>query len=379
MRPHPPKPSLESKVAFLSDPKSYPDAPRRVKRIETHFAWVFLAGSSAYKLKKPLRHGRIDYRTRADRRRGCLAELDLNRRLAPAVYEAVLPLSSDASGRLTIGEGARIEDYLVKMRRLPLEQMLDRMLAHGTVSPARLGRVVRLLARFFRDAKRHPFRDDRYLARIRRQVLADRRTLRRLKDPICDALVGRVAAAQLAFIASEPAELAARGRCVVEGHGDLRAEHVFLGRPCCIIDCLEFDRDLRLLDPIAEIAQLALEIARRGSARIAHSLLAQFRRCTDRYPSEAIVQFYMSLAALTRAKLAANHVGDPQFPDPRPWIARARLHLREALEHAQAALCERPRTALERDRAPSLRRGRRTEQQLGHRLPLQHSSDRGAK
>jgi aminoglycoside phosphotransferase family enzyme len=362
---------LEAKVAFLSDPKSYADGTRRVRAIETHFAWVFLTASHAYKLKKPLHHDGMNYRTLAGRRRGCLAELRLNRRLAPAVYEAVVPLSTDRTGLLRIGRSARIEDHLVKMRRLPSREMLDVILAGRSPTRARLDRPVLLLARFYRDSRRYPVGGVEYLARMRRQVLRDGRALARLQKAISQPLVREVTAAQLRYLASERGELARRGLNVVEGHGDLRAEHVYAGDPCCVIDCLEFNRELRLLDPAAEMAQLALDIARLGREGTASGLLRRFRRFSGDKPSEAVVQFYMSQGALTRAKLAANHVGDPQYPDPRPWIARARRHLRQALTHALNAL----RAS---GRAPS-GYGGRAQQQRGDRLPSQNSADHRSK
>jgi aminoglycoside phosphotransferase family enzyme len=200
---------------------------------------------------------------------------------------------------------------------------------------------------------------------MRRQVLRDGRALSRLQNAISQPLLRQVTAAQLRYLASERGELARRGLAVVEGHGDLRAEHVYAGDPSCVIDCLEFDRELRLLDPAAEMAQLALDIARLGRADTAAGLLRRFRRFSGDEPSEAVVQFYMSQGALTRAKLAANHVGDPQYPDPRPWIARTRRHLREALRHARNALREAG--------APS-GRGGRLQQQRGDRLPPQNSA-----
>jgi hypothetical protein len=111
--------SIEAKLAFLRSGASYSPPTRHVTVVETHYAWVFLVDRRAYKLKKPLRHGRIDYRSLANRRRGCAAELLLNRRLAPAVYQALVPLSLNPSGRLVLGPGMRVVDWLVRMRRLP--------------------------------------------------------------------------------------------------------------------------------------------------------------------------------------------------------------------------------------------------------------------
>lgn len=102
--------------------------------IETHFAWVILGRRTVFKLKKPLRHGRMDYRSLAQRRRGCRAELVLNRRASPDVYQCVLPISVARSGELRLGRSARTVDWLVQMKRLPAQCMMDAILAHRPLS-----------------------------------------------------------------------------------------------------------------------------------------------------------------------------------------------------------------------------------------------------
>ncbi|HEX7417497.1 MAG TPA: hypothetical protein VF315_05515, partial [Steroidobacteraceae bacterium] len=269
--------SPAQKVAFLRDPNSHADHPAQVQIIETHFAWVFLTSRYAYKLKKPARHVKMDYRTLAARERGCRDELRLNRRLAARVYLSLVPLVTD-HGALAFGGRGRIEDWLVKMRRLPAARMLDVALRRRATRPADIDRVVDVLARFFRRAPADPIDGTRYVARLRQLAHGNYRALRRVGARIRQSLVEDLARAQLALIAREFKALAARGAHVVEGHGDLRAEHVHLGPPVSVIDCLEFDRDLRLLDPAEEVALLGLEIERLGNLRLARQLLRGY--CT---------------------------------------------------------------------------------------------------
>lgn len=332
-----PRPTLAEKVAFLSDSATYGEAPRAITVIETHFAWVFLTARHAYKLKKPLRQARMDYRSLASRKRGCQNELTLNRRLAPTVYLAMVPLSTDRRGALRIGPGARVEDWLVKMRRLPAAGMLDSTLALRPLRAGEVNALARTLARYFEQAPRNPLRGARYIARLRRQVLANRRALSRLVTS-SQALIDDVARRQLECIELASEALIERAGHIVEGHGDLRPEHVSLGPPPVVIDCLEFDRNLRLLDPLEELAFLALEIERLGRWNLAFELIRRFCRASEQCVQDIVVHFYMSHRAATRAKLAAWHIGDPQFPNPRPWNARARSYLRDALHHAQQAL-----------------------------------------
>jgi uncharacterized protein len=355
------------KLAFLRDPRSYPDASRRVEVIETHFAWVFLTRTRAYKLKKPLRRGMMDYRTLARRRLGCQEEVRLNRRLSPGVYLGTTPLSQDRRGALRLGTGGQAQDWLVVMRRLPAARMLDRALKCRAVSGADIDRVVATLGRFFAAARAVGATPAQFFRRLRAQSAADERELVAVSAS-WRALLRRVIAVQRRFLKLHRAALAARASHVVEAHGDLRPEHIHLGPPVTVIDCLEFDRNLRLRDPAEELAYLQLEIRRLGHARLGRRLCQRVLEASGDAPGRAIVAFYMSHQALTRAKLAAWHVGDPQFPSSHRWLRRARSYLGDALRYGESAL---------RLAAASLpRRGRPAMQQRRQRPAVQHASQR---
>jgi uncharacterized protein len=331
--------TLADKVAFLRDAGNYPGEPIDVKVevIETHFAWVFLTRRHAYKLKKPLQQGSMDYRQLAARERGCRQELRLNRRLASSIYLRVLPLTSD-NGTLLLGGGGAIQDWVLKMRRLDSRQMLDQILARRALTQSELRRLISALVRFFVRARPVRIGDSPYLARLRRRAAANRQVLRRAGPSIPQELLDAVASAQRRFVARARECLGSRSARVIEGHGDLRAEHVHLGRPLCIIDCLEFSRELRELDPADELAHLAVETDRLGHPCLAGALLKRYRAAMRDPVDQAIVSFYKSHRALTRAKLCMWHVGDPHYPNARPWIRRAGSYLKDADRYIKAAL-----------------------------------------
>lgn len=342
---------MADKVAFLRRPRSYDDGSRRVTVIETHFAWVFLTRRHAWKLKKPLRHWPLDYRILASRRRGCRAELELNRRLAPGVYLDVVPLTVDRDGALGLGVPGRIVDWLVKMRRLPAARMLDRALVHGRVDDADLEAVARLLVDFYARARRVGGGPQAYLRRLRGRVAANRRALCALDLGLDATRVREITGAQLALLAAASRLLGARAGCLVDGHGDLRPEHVFIGRPACVIDCLEFSAGLRSFDPLEELAFLAVECERLGAPRVARSLLVHYRRLSGDDAPEALVELYMSQRAVTRAKISAWHLRDPRVVDDRRWRECAHRYLAQAARHlrlARAALASGPKISVRR-------------------------------
>src|SRR5215470_6795065 len=143
--------SLDEKVAFLSRTTSYVPPVRSVTCHETHMSWIFLAGEEVYKLKKPLRFPYLDFSTLARREAACRAELRLNRRLAPNVYKAVVPVRWSSRG-LAIGGPGDIADWLVVMHRLDQRQTLECALETGRLATWQLDRLVSTLTDFYRHA-----------------------------------------------------------------------------------------------------------------------------------------------------------------------------------------------------------------------------------
>ncbi len=321
---------LDAKVAFLQTLLGPGD-----EAIETHFAWVFLAGPRALKLHKPVRRDSMDYSTLAARRRDSEEEVRLNRRLAPHVYLGTLALTHDDSGRLAIGGTGKTVDWLVEMRRLDRARMLDALLARGAVPEVALTRVVGLLTEFY---AREPaaISDGATLeARLRRQVAANYQALQALEPEASAALRD----AQLTFLDARRAWIDSRaeGGCIVEAHGDLRPEHILVDDPPAVIDCLEFDRNLRILDRAEELAFLELECARLGHAAQGQWLLAE---CLDRLGdriAKPMLSFYRSHRAATRAKLYTWRSLEADGGSPEDWRARARSYLAGALDDARLA------------------------------------------
>jgi aminoglycoside phosphotransferase family enzyme len=345
--------SSARKLQYLRDPHHYPrGSGGTVRVIETHFAWVFLTARHAYKLKKPMRQRPLDYRTLKRREQGCRLELELNRRLAPQVYLDVVPLRQRADGSLRLGGGVRasgrIVDWLVRMRRLPATRMLDRAAIGDAVPTSKVRELAVLLARFHTTATRRPMGPRTYVARLERRIRVNRRALAARTWGLDLASVARACASQQRFIAEARHLLGPRGRRVAEVHGDLRPEHVCLGPPLCVIDCLEFDRHLRTLDPLEEIAFLALECRLLGAPRLAARLVAAYRQASGDPAPDALLWFYMGCRALNRAKLAAWHLRDRSRMDAGRWRDRARGYLTEALRLTQAARVTLARNAAQR-------------------------------
>jgi uncharacterized protein len=274
-------PSLADKLAFLSRPDAYPHPVGEVILRETHMSLVFLAGDRVYKLKKPVRFPYLDFSTLERREAACRAEVSLNRRLAPNVYIGVVPLAVSAGG-LAIGGAGAIIDWLVVMRRLDDQWALDRVLLERRLETTQLDRLVATLVRFYRRARPVIVASGSHLSEWSSSLTANRRVLLDAWFGLPPAPIRRIDCIQRRFVAQCRATLAARvHRCrIIDGHGDLRPEHIWLDREVKIIDCLEFNPRLRAVDPFDEIAFLDLECERLGAAwagryirtRVAHGL-----------------------------------------------------------------------------------------------------------
>jgi aminoglycoside phosphotransferase family enzyme len=328
---------LAAKVAFLKRPRSHRADVRAVTAIETHMAWVFLAGERAYKLKKPVRYPFLDFSTVAARRRVCEEEVRLNRRLAPAVYLGVTPLTVDAAGALAIGgEGAPV-DWLVVMQRLARARFLDRALAAGPVAPAELEPAARLLAEFFASATPEPIAPADYVNGLRAELAENRSQLLARAPRVPEARVIAVGDVVERILDQEASRLEARARehRVVEGHGDLRPEHVFLGPPPAVIDCLEFRRAFRVLDPVDELAFLGLECERLGAPAAGSVFVHAYRDRTGDEPPPSLTALYAAHRALLRAKIAIWHLDD-HGGDAEKWVRRCLAYLDLAEAHARS-------------------------------------------
>lgn len=327
-------PGIADKVAFLSKPEAYAVPTTYVEIRETHMSWVFLTDIQAWKLKKPVRTSYLDFSSCDARRHNCEEEVRLNRRLASGVYQGVMPLTIDLQGKLRLGNTGQAVDWLVCMRRLPADRMLDRAIAVQSFSDADLRKVGALLARFYSHAPPVKITPSEYRSRLAADIRANRCELRNpdFAQPV--ALVESITRAQLEFLTRQPALFDVRVQTgkVIEAHGDLRPEHICLEREPVIIDCLEFNRDFRILDAASELTFLALECDRLGAPQVGQLILRSYREQTGDGPPDQLLKFYRSYHGCVRAKIALWHLKDDEASDQAKWTARAANYLRLAAD-----------------------------------------------
>ena len=294
-------------VEMLMRPGSYPERPQGVSLVETHISWVFLTDRFVYKLKKPVHFDFLDFSTLEARRRACQDECRLNERMAPGVYLGIVPVTRAADGRLALNGRGSTVDWVVKMRRLPGDRMLDKLITTGQLSETDSERLATWLANYYQRLSPLCVGVDGYGENTERRVRGNRAEMLRPEHSLPEEVVKRCHAAQLRFLALEQAQLDHRvcdGR-IVDGHGDLRPEHICLHNPPVVFDCIEFSDELRRVDVADEIAFLAMECDRLGAHRLGETIETAYRRVSGDYFSSALWNFYKCYRACVRSKVAA--------------------------------------------------------------------------
>jgi uncharacterized protein len=337
-----PASSLDAKVDFLLQPKSYPEPTLKVEAIETHMSWIFLTEGFAYKLKKPVKFSFLDFSTVDLRKTSCEEEVRLNRRLAPRVYLGTVAITWENDG-MSIGGHVSAIDWLVKMRRLPRDRMLDRAIGNHSFTSDEIDRLADRLTEFYRTAAPIPVRASDYRRRVEADLATNLEALRGEGSSLPREHVDRIHAGQLSFLRRVPRLLEQRveEQRIVEAHGDLRPEHVLLGADPQVIDCLEFNAEFRTLDPVDELAFFAIECEMLGVSAIGTTVFDRYCQTIGDHPSSYLVDFYKCSRAVLRSKLAIWHLREPRVRDPERWQGQARRYLDLAGNYADRLRTDR--------------------------------------
>ncbi len=338
---------LPELIRNLRDPACYDHATGPVRLIETHISYLLLTGDFAYKLKKPLDLGFLDFSSLDKRLHACEEEVRLNRRLAPSVYLGVVPITGTPAAPSINGTGEPFE-YAVKMRQFPADATLDRLDTQGGTTMRQVEAIAQTIARFHqRDCARatqgspwgtpesvwQPVEENFHHIAPMLAGAADREQL--------DALH--------AWSAAEHARLAplmaARKRdgFVRECHGDLHLGNLaWVDGDLLVFDCLEFNPGLRWIDIQSEIAFCWMDLLARGHADWAWLFVNLWLEQTGDYAGLALLRFYAVYRAMVRVKVAVLRAGQTAGAERDAALAEARVLLELA-----SALTRPPRLRLD--------------------------------
>ncbi|MCA9585131.1 MAG: AAA family ATPase [Myxococcales bacterium] len=302
----------------LLRPEAYPaPSTASVELRETHASWVYLTEGDVYKVKRPVDLGFLDFHTVELRRAACEAELMLNRRLAASVYLGVVPVRLGPDGRHHFGPEGEVVDWAVHMLRLDDHRTADALLAARALTERHVDRLAAHLAAFHgrcrADEATRAFGSP---AAVRAHVVQNfEQTRGHASRLMGEAQAREVEAWQLGFLDKHGARIQARADAgkSVDGHGDLRLEHVYIDErgDITVLDCVEFSDALRAGDTASDVSFLSMDLAAHGRVDLAERLLARYARETDDFDLYGVVDFYESYRAWVRAKVATMLSRDP--------------------------------------------------------------------
>lgn len=296
-------------IGGLSSPDAYPHAAPAVRVIQTHISFILLAGEYAYKIKKPVDLGFVDYSTLEIRRAMCVEEVRLNRRLCDGVYLGVVPITREGGGAVRVGGQGEVIEYAVQMKRVPDDRMMPSLLAsHGFTS-----RHLHLLAADLARFHDHAATSERIASFGSPRAIADnwqenfeviRRYVGRTIEP--SDLESMVAYTQRFIERNGPllVERARAGR-IRDCHGDLRSDSVVVwadGR-ICMMDCIEFAERLRCGDVASEVAFLAMDLEFRRYTRLADEFVSAYLERVADATLPIVLNFYRAYRAYVRGKV----------------------------------------------------------------------------
>ncbi len=302
-------------IERLRDPGRYPHPADAVELVETHISWVLLAGEYAYKFKKPLELGFLDFSTLEKRRASCEEEIRLNRRTAPGVYLDVVRITGSVEHPRIGGAGAAIE-HAVRMRRFDQERLADRVARRGALGPADIDAMARAIADFHSGIERaganSPFGEPEHVHAPTRQnfdqieaLVSDRADVARLER------LRRWCEAEHQRIRPLLAERRQAG-FVRECHGDLHMGNIVLMEDGPMpFDCIEFNPELRWIDVMNEIAFLVMDLLDHRLSALAWRFLNAYLEATGDYDGVKLLRYYLVYRAMVRAKVATLRAHQP--------------------------------------------------------------------
>lgn len=311
----------------LLKPSAYPEPTTSVRLIQTHVSFIFITDHFAYKVKKPVDFGFLNFTTLDRRRFYCNEEVRLNRRLCPDIYLGVVEVRETPSGAAIDGEG-EVLDFAVKMKRLPEDRMLDRLLSAGDVTDDDVRRIARVIGDFHLTAERSELIDS----------YGSRESIGRNWDEnfqqIAEFAAVTIGQRDLRIIKEWGEQfLADHGRLFAERvdrgfvrdcDGDIHLENICLTDQVLVFDCIEFNNRFRYSDTAADIAFLLMDFDFHERPDLSGVFLSEYVAVTGDRDISRMLDFYKIYRAIVRGKVESFRLQDPDIPENEKQAARER-------------------------------------------------------
>jgi len=299
--------------ALLNGLRGKPEL-RSVQLIETHISWVLLAGRYAYKIKKPVDLGFLDFSSLQARQYYCDEEIRLNRRLAPGIYLNVIPIGGSNENPVLDAQPAI--EYAVRMRRFAVSKQLDRLLPNNKILPQHIDSLAATIARFHNNLPAADVNSSFGSAEMVRldaeQNFAQLQALLTEQGDVARLAALRIATASEYVAQRSLFEQRREQGYVRECHGDLHLGNIVLiGGQAVPFDGIEFNPALRWIDVISEVAFTVMDLLHHQRADLAWRFLNSWLEATGDYAGVRLLRFYLAYRAMVRAKVSAIRAAQP--------------------------------------------------------------------
>ena len=290
------------------------ESSNQAELIQTHISFIILTDNHVYKIKKPVNLGFLDFSTLEKRHLYCDREIELNRRLSPAIYLGLLEIRK-REGHFFYGGNGELADYAIKMKRIPENSMMLSLLKKGELHIKIVRKVAGTIADFHREAGT----DDKISSFGRTEVIREnieenlRQTEKYIGRTVSIEKYNAIKEYALGFIKLNAPLFQKRmdeGK-IRDCHGDIHMEHVCIADKIYIYDCIEFNDRFRYGDVASDIAFLAMDLDFHGEKKLSAELVKRYIKASGDDEVMLLIDFYKCYRACVRAKVDSFELDDP--------------------------------------------------------------------
>lgn len=306
-------------IKNLQNPALFDHPTPHFQVMETHSSWVLLTGTMAYKIKKPVDFGFLDFSTLEKRQHYCHLEFDINRKLAPGIYKEVVKITGTLEKPVLNGKGEAIE-WAIQMYEFPQENLLSTLLVEKRLTPRMLDSTAHRLARFHQQAARtRPEMEYGTPEQVHAQIVQNFEQIRPLltqaSDLSCLSTIENWSNAQ--FQKLKPVFQARKNLGYVRAcHGDIHLGNaVLLNFQPVLFDAIEFNEGFRWTDTMADLGFLVMDLKDKHSPQYANRLVSVYLEHSGDYHGLQVLTYYVVYRAMVRAKVSLLRAAQADLSD----------------------------------------------------------------
>lgn len=335
-------PSPASDNTYIEYPEEfYPPSTTAIQLIQTHISYVVLTGEFAYKVKKPLNFGFLNYSTLESRKHFCEEELRLNQRAAAEIYLEVVPITQTGD-RYQIGGSGEVVEYAVKMRQFPQDTLLTNVFERGELSEDLVRELARVIAEFHSKTTTSDYiRSFGEVTQVRQAFDENfEQTAQYIGGPQTQEQYDQTQAYCERFFTEQAALFNQRIQSdrIRECHGDLHLRNIsYWNGKLLLFDCIEFNEPFRFVDVMFDIAYIVMDLDARQRSDLSTLFLNTYTELTGDWEGLQVLPIYVNRQTYVRAKVTSFLLNDPNVPAPEKQVAHetAALYYRLAWECSQ--------------------------------------------